>query len=125
MTFGLAFLMYHGNHVKSLEQHTRPLTALSPHFCRYLSVTPHFLTQEQLRMQNHRGPAAHLLPVVLPSDLHPFPPRVNPPAPLSLSAQAACFPSVAIPFTVPSFALCETRVRYSLLGSSVRLVLIL
>ena len=66
-------------------------------------------------MQNHRDPAAHLLLVVLPSDLHPFPPRVNPPAPLSLSAQAARFPSVAIPFTVPSFALCETRVRYSLL----------
>lgn len=76
-------------------------------------------------MQNHRDPEAHLLQVVLLSDLHPFPPRVNPPAPLSLSAQAARVPSVAIPFTIHSFALCETRVRYLLLGSSVKMVLIL
>lgn len=81
--------------------------------------------QEQLRMQNHSDPAAHLLLAVPPSDLHPFPLRVNPPAPLSLSAQAARFLSVSIPFSIPSFALCEMGVGCSFLGSSVKLVLIL
>lgn len=63
--------------------------------------------------------------MVLPSDLHPSPVRGNPLAPLSLSTQAACFLSVAIPFSVPSFALYEVGVGYSFLGSSVELVLIL
>ena len=81
--------------------------------------------QQQLRMQNHRDPAAHLLLAVAPSDLRPFPFRVNPPVPLSLSAQAARFLSVAIPFSTPSFALCKMGVGCSFLGFSVKLVLIL